>query len=131
MLGQGFSLSIDLSDAELISENETLDLCVLSYPPDRIEANGHEFAELRGWPPQRPAVGEALAVVGYPGMLRRPGMKRHTDSGEEVPVITHKDVALYPLVVDVNDRKIMFKFEHDPEISVSRERPKKSSNGAG
>ena len=60
MLGQGFSLSIDLSDAELISENETLDLCVLSYPPDRIEANGHEFAELRGWPPQRPAIGEAL-----------------------------------------------------------------------
>ena len=43
-------------------------------------------------------------------------MKRHPDSGEEVPVITHKDVALYPLVGDVNDRKIMFKFEHDPEI---------------
>jgi hypothetical protein len=116
MPGRKFSQPLDLSDAELIAENEPLDLCVLSYPPERIEANGHEFADLRGWPPQRPAVGDALAVVGYPGMLRKPGTMPHPALGEEVPVLIHKDVAFYPHVEEVTDQIIKFKFKENPEV---------------
>lgn len=95
LTGQGLTQPVDIGDAQLVSESRELDLCVLSYPPERIEGIGKEFCDPQVWPPPRTEEGDDVSVTGYPGMRRTAETMLHPGLRKVVPVLRHESVILY------------------------------------
>lgn len=124
LLGEGLSAPIDISTADCVAKNEELDLCVLRYPPEEIEAAGKEFYEFASWPPVRASNGEVTAVAGYPGARRFPDNVRHPDLDEVVSLLRHELVLLYPQVEATSDRQVRLRFSSaNPETIQLSPRP--------
>lgn len=124
LAGQGLGQPVDISDAELVSENQDLDLCVLAYPPDRIEAIGKEFCEPPVWPPPRTEESDDVSVTGYPGMRRTAETMHHPGLSEVVPVLRHESVILYLHTEATSSRQGRLRFRNpNPEVMELSERP--------
>lgn len=115
--GTGLSKPLDISDAVVVSENEQLDLCVLSFPHEQIEVMGKEYARLQVWPPFRAQNNDGIAIVGFPGIRRQVKTKLHPEDNREIEVLDHQALILWAHVYGVSDRKFLFKFQHRmPEV---------------
>ncbi len=124
LAGHGLVQPVDISDAELVSESRELDLCVLSYPADRIEGIGKEFCDPQGWPPRRTEDGDDVSVTGYPGMRRTPETMLHPQLGKVVPVLRHESVILYLHTEATSSRQGRLRFTSArPEVMLLSERP--------
>lgn len=124
LTGAGLCRPIDISDAELIYENELHDLCVLSYPADRLEAVGKEYVRPPQWPPKRAKDGEVIAIAGYPGMRRSAEAMTHPLTGEIVSTLRHELILLYLAVEAVSDSQLRMTFRSStPEIHNLSDRP--------
>ena len=122
--GPGLTPPVDISDAELVSESQELDLCVLSYPAERIESIGKEFCDPHGWPPRRTEDGDEVSVTGYPGIRRRPDAMLHPLLGKVVPVLRHESVLLYLHTEATSSRQGRLRFSSDkPEVIHFSEKP--------
>ncbi len=124
LTGHGFSQALDFSGADLVSECHDLDLCVLSYPPDRIESVGKEFCDLTNWPTQRACQNDDASVVGYPGMRRSAQEMMHPELNISVPVLWHEPIILYLNVEAVSLRQARLRFANpNPEVVQLSNRP--------
>jgi hypothetical protein len=124
LAGQGLAQPVDISDAVLVSESRELDLCVLTYPPERIEGIGKEFCDPQVWPPPRTEDGDDVSMTGYPGMRRTAETMLHPQLGEFVPVLRHESVILYLHTEAVSSRQGRLRFTSvGPEVMPLSERP--------
>ena len=124
LTGQGFSQPVDVSDAGVVSEDRELDLCVLSYPADRIENMGKEFCNLTNWPPRRASENDDASVTGYPGMRRNAEEMQHPELNEVVPILRHESILLYLRAEATSIRQTRLRFATpNPEIIQLSSRP--------
>lgn len=124
LTGEGLARPIDISDAVVVSESAELDLCVLSYPPERIEALGKEFCVPPHWPPTRANDNDDVSVTGYPGMRRTVETMIHPDLGESIPVLWHESVILYLHAEGISARQARLRFTNPkPEVMQMSKRP--------
>lgn len=124
LTGKGLTQPLDISDAELVSENQELDLCVLAYPPERIEGAGKEFCKPIAWPPRRTEEGDDVSITGYPGMRRTPEEMPHPELGEVVSVLWHEPFLLYLRTEATSSRQLRLRFASDnPEVVLFSDRP--------
>lgn len=124
LMGRGFTQPIDLSDAQLISEDRDLDLCVLSYPSERVESLGKEYCNLTDWPPARAMEGDDVSVTGFPGVWRTVEEMLHSDFHEVVPVLRHESVILCLRAEATSTRQIRLRFNNpNPEVVQLSNRP--------
>lgn len=124
MTGKGFCSPIDISDCPVVAESDRYDLCILDYPPERIEKMGKEFCLSPNWPPRGPNLGEYVAVAGYPGMRRYVEDISHPDTREGVTVLRHEICLLYLVVEAISDWQIRLTFRsNNPEVINFSNRP--------
>ena len=122
LTGEGLVRPIDISDASVVSESQELDLCVLSYPPERIEAIGKEFFRPLNWPPTRMSEGEDVCFTGFPGVRRSVEEIQHPHINESISVLWHESVILWMHAEGISDRKVRMRFTNpNPEtIQLSK-----------
>ena len=124
LTGNGFTRPVDISDAALISESEQHDLCILSYPAERLEAIGKEYYLPPTWPPKRAEAGEDVAIAGYPGIRRSAETVSHPTTGEIVSALRHEICLLYLVVEAVSDSQIRLAFRSsNPETLMLSDHP--------
>ena len=124
LTGEGLVMPIDISDAVAVSESQELDLCVLSYPPERIEALGKEFCVPPSWPPARANDADDISMTGYPGMRRTVETMVHPQLNESIPVLWHESVILYLHADGVSSRQARLRFTNpNPEVMQLSNRP--------
>lgn len=124
LAGKGLIQPLDISDAELVSEDRDLDICVLAYPSERIEAIGKEYCELHDWLPSRAESGDDISVTGYPGMRRSAEEMFHPQLNRVVPVLRHESVILYLHAEAISARQARLRFTNpNPEVIQLSERP--------
>src|SRR5579872_1055388 len=124
LAGDGLAQPIDISDAVVVSESLELDLCVLSYPAERIEAVGKEFCRPLLWPPIRASDTEDVSVTGYPGMRRTVEAMLHPHLNQSIRVLRHESVILYLHAEAVSARQARLRFTNpNPEIMWFSTRP--------
>lgn len=63
---------LDISEAEVLSRDQTSDLAVLHIPKQHVLRQGKLFSVFPSWPPRRPEPGMLAVVYGYPGQGRMP-----------------------------------------------------------
>jgi len=123
LTGEGMARPIDISDAVVVSETQELDLCVLSYPPERIEALGKEFC-LTSWPPARANDADDVSVTGFPGMRRTVETMVHPESNDPIPVLWHESVNLYLRAEGISSRQARLRFTNpNPSVMEMSNRP--------
>ncbi len=106
--GDGFERPVVVSDAELVDEDEGLDLAVLRFEAnDVIESVGKSFYKQKRWPLDTAKEGDDVALVGFPGNRKRP---TETYLGFESVLLGLK-------VESVSDRKVRLRFLN-PEPTV-------------
>lgn len=124
LTSHGFALPLDFSDAEVVSECRDLDLCVLSYPPERIEAAGKEFCDVTNLPPQRACQGDDVSVTGYPGMRRSVEEMKSSEINTSVDILRHEAIILYLHAEAVSPRQGRLRFQNpNPEVVPLSDRP--------
>lgn len=124
LAGSGLVWPVDISDAELVSQSRELDLCVLSYPAERIEGIGKEFCDPQEWPPFRTEAGDDVSVTGYPGMRRTAEAMFYPQLGQIVPVLRHESVILYLHTEAASSRQGRLRFTNTaPEVMQLSHRP--------
>ena len=124
LTGQGFSQPVNVSDAVLVSEDRELDLCVLSYPPDRIESMGKEFCKLTSWPPCRAGENDVVSVTGYPGMRRGAEEMLHPELNEVIPILRYESILLCLHTEATSTRQARLCFASpNPEVVQLSDRP--------
>jgi hypothetical protein len=91
-------------------EKDFLDLAILEFP--QLESCGtpcqKRYFPIRSFPPPLPMVGEALSLVGYPGMLRKTSEHRGSFSpvsiGYTISTVSERQIILAD---ERGDRKII------------------------
>jgi hypothetical protein len=120
--GRGLVRPIDISDAELVSIDDDLDLCVLSYPPERIEELGKEFMIPPEWPPVQAVDGDDVLIIGFPGNRRSVESISHLQHTYPEPVLRFESFLFEMRVQGVSDRQARLVFSN-PDIIQFSDRP--------
>lgn len=110
LTGTGLCRPYDISDAELVSENERLDLCVLKVDERVVEAMGKQFVEFRNWPPRSANDGENMIFIGFPGVRRTVESLDHPENGGSIDVLRHEAIVLCPTKEGTSDTGIRMAF---------------------
>ena len=124
LTGTGFCRPYDISDAELVSENQHLDLCVLRVDEREIEAMGKQFVELEDLSAQSAGDGDEIIIIGFPGMRRTVESVENPDDGNNFEVLRHEAIMLCPTVEGISNDGIRMLFTNPPPtITFFTDRP--------
>lgn len=63
--------SVDISNSQVVAKDRTLDVAVLDFPSETIEAMNKEYYDVVENPPTRVVEGDAGVVVGFSGKAMR------------------------------------------------------------
>ena len=107
VMGEGYCRPVDISTAELVDSDESMDLAVLRFEAnDVIESVGKRFYVPKRWPLDAACKGDDVIALGFPGNRKDPTAGYlHFDS-----------VMINLKVLSVSDRKYMLGFTNPHPI---------------